>query len=1002
MLACTMLVLCPGALALNPALDVSQYAHTAWKYRDGFTKGVIYDVAQTPDGYLWLATGFGLVRFDGMKPVPWEFPGNQHLPSTDVRKLFVDRDGTLWISTLKGLASWKNGKLARYPELDGFAIGRAIQDHEGSIWVAARATTSGKLCEIRNDKVKCDGENVLGPHAFAVHEDAKGNLWVGTEGLWRWKPGPSQFYSVPQQKAAIQSIVEDQDGTLLLACLGGVRRLSNGTASMALPFSQALGGFAANPMLRDRDGSLWVPTGGGGIVHFHQGRTDVFSQSDGLTGDVMLSVFEDREGSIWAATSNGLDRFRELPIVTYTTRQALSSTPTNAVLAPRDGSIWFNTEDGLNRLNHRLVTVFGSRGAKPVAGMRAISKIPLPDHRGALFEDSRGRIWISSLTGIGYLDNDRYLPSAAPGGLINALAEDGNGDLWIANQEQGLFRLSPSNEVQRIPWETFGRQSLGTTLATNPPQGGVWIGFADGGVAWFRDGRVQANYSAADRLGQGRVNELRFDKQGVLWAATDGGLSLLKDSRITTLTSKNGLPCDGVHWTMPDDSGSVWMMMPCGLVRAKLSDVTSWSTGQTIQTTLFDGSDGVSLRATEGGLNPHVAKSPDGKLWFWNIDGIGTVDPSHLPVNKLPPPVHVESVKVDGQDAATNEGLELSHSAKKIEIAYTALSFVNSERVRFKYKLEGEDADWFDAGTQRMAHYNDLKPRQYRFRVMASNNDGVWNEAGASWNFTVVPAYYQTLWFETLCAIAGIGVLWLSYRLRLHYMTQRLNLRMEERLNERTRIARDLHDTLLQSFQGVLLKFHAVSFMLPHRPEDARATLEGAIEQASRAIIEGRDAVQGLRSSGLATKNLAEALGTVGAELVSTKEGENRPDFKVRVQGSAVSLVPLVRDEIYRIAVEALRNAFRHALARYIEVDIHYEKRQIRLQVRDDGRGIDQKVLGEGQREGHHGLPGMYERAKLIGGAVAVWSEIDSGTEIELTVPASIAYAESSIARQTQ
>jgi signal transduction histidine kinase len=438
------------------------------------------------------------------------------------------------------------------------------------------------------------------------------------------------------------------------------------------------------------------------------------------------------------------------------------------------------------------------------------------------------------------------------------------------------------------------------------------------------------------------------------------------------------------------------MMMPCGLVRVAHAELNSLASGRTLHMTVFDASDGLALRTTPG-LSPRVAKSRDGKLWLWNVDGIGVVDPSHLPFNKLLPPVHIETLKVNDKEAAPHEGLKLSHNSNDLEIHYTALSFTNPDRVQFRYMLEGKDKEWKDVGTKRYANYGGLPPQNYRFRVMASNNDGVWNEAGAAWNFTIVPAFYQTIWFQGLLVLAGAGFLWLLYRLRLHQMARQFNMRMEERIGERTRIARDLHDTLLQSFHGVLLKFHAVTFKLQDRPE-ARQDLEGVIEQARQAITEGRDAVQGLRSSTLVNNELGPAISRVGQGLAADQADGNVPEFKVHVEGAPQELAPLVRDEIYRIAVEALRNAFWHAHAKRIEVEIRYNRRQLRMRIRDDGKGIDPKILGEGGRKGHHGLPGMQERAKIAGGKLAVWSKLDSGTELELTVPGSVAYAKSSAA----
>jgi ligand-binding sensor domain-containing protein len=617
-MACMLLASCPCAFALDPALDVSQYAHTAWKYRDGFTKGEIASIAQTPDGYLWLGTGFGLFRFDGIKPVLWQPPKDQHLPSSYVGRLVAARDGTLWIGTDKGLGSWKEGKLTQYPELAGLAVFVLLEDREGSIWAGAIGLPDGKLCEIQKGNVRCYAEvEGFGSSVYGLHEDARGSLWVGLEkGVWRWRPtpktSPPEFYAVPNVLNGVQGMTDGEDGSLLLSTTGAVRRIANEKSQVAYPFPSSLREVAADHILRDRDGGLWVGTRGGGIVHRRQGRTDVFSQSDGLTSDRVVSLFEDREGNIWVATQNGLDRFRELPVVTYSTNQGF---PSGAVLAARDGSIWFGTGNGLNRLRDGQITMFRQRSGGARVGVRETAVSGLPDHVESLFQDSRGRIWVSWRTGVGYLENDQFFSSPVPGGFVDTFIEDAMGNLWISNQEFGLFRLSPQNEVQKIPWDTFGRKDAARPLAFDRIEGGLWLGFYNGGVAWFHDGQVRASYAAADGLAEGRVNDLRFDREGALWAAAEGGLSRLKNGRIATLTSSNGLPCDAVQWTIEDDVKSIWLGMPCGLVRVARSELDAWAIDpkRTVQTTVFDNSDGAKMPAAVGGYSPHAAKSPTGR-----------------------------------------------------------------------------------------------------------------------------------------------------------------------------------------------------------------------------------------------------------------------------------------------------------------------------------------------------------------------------------------------------
>ena len=995
-LAYMLLAACPSAFALNPSLDVSQYAHTSWRTRDGFPKGEIRAIAQTPDGYLWLGTEFGLVRFDGVRNVPWQPPTDQPLPSNDIFGLLAAGDGTLWIGTSKGLASWKDGKLTQYPELAGQYIFRLLEDREGSVWAGAGFGPNGRLCAIHNGSIQCYGEDgSLGRVVLGLYEDSKGNLWVGVkDGLWRWKPGPPKFYPLPGAPNGISALAED-GGTLLVGVGGGIRRFVDGKTD-AYPLPSTVGKIDPVEPLRDRDGGLWIGSNAG-LVHLHQGRADVFTEADTLSGNSVIALFEDREGNVWVATFNGLDRFRDFAVATFSVKQGLSNALVGSALAARDGSVWLGTEGGLNQWNKGQISISHTGSDKPDGKLNGLAP-------NSLFQDDHGRIWASTVREFGYLENGRFISiSGVPGGYVPAIAEDTAGNLWMSYIEIGLVQLPHGGEVQQIPWARLGRNDVATALAADPVQGGLWLGFFRGGVAYFKDGQVRASYAAADGLGEGRVNYLGVDPDGTLWAATAKGFSRLKNGRIATLTATNGLPCDAIHWVIEDDAHSFWLYTACGLLRVARSELDAWAadSDRKIQATVFDSSDGVRSFAEARGYSPKVAKSSDGKLWFLPLDGVSVVDPRHLPFNRLPPPVHIEQITADRKtyDATPDGSLRLPPLIRDLQIDYTALSLVAPEKILFRYMLEGRDSDWQEAGNRRQAFYTDLPPANYRFRVMACNNSGVWNEAGTFLDFTIDPAYYQTTWFRLSCLAAFLLLLGALYQLRVRQMARQFNMRIEERVNERTRIARDLHDTLLQRFQGVLLKFHAVTYMLPNRPAQARQKLESVIDQAEQAITEGRDTVQGLRSSTVVTNDLSPSLSTLAEELAADQIGQNRPDFRVIVEGTPRNLVPLVRDEAYRIAGEALRNAFQHAQAELIEVEILYDKRQLRVRVRDNGKGIDPKVLAEGGREGHYGLAGMHERARLVGGKLAVLSKCDTGTEAELTIPGSLAYAKSPVSR---
>jgi len=1011
-----VLAWCPCVFALNPSLGVSQYAHTAWKVGEGFSKGLIRSLAQTPDGYLWLGTEFGLLRFDGVRAVPWEPPEREHLRSTDIRSLKGARDGRLWIGTFDGLASWRDGKLTHYPELDGQVIEALLEDREGTIWVAGWAPSVGRLCRIQRGKTECYGED--GRFGFGVtplYEDGGGNLWAGaTTGLWRWKPGAPKLYPMPDATQRIYALIESDDGGILVATHSGITKLKNGKSEI-YPLGAGLQ-FPPHRLLRDRNGGLWIGAlVDKGLLHIHEGRTDRYTTAEGLSGESVTSLLEDREGNIWVATLEGLDRFRDFAI--FSVQQGLSSRGVSAVLAGRDGSVWLGTSDGLDRWNKGQVTIYrkrnvrGARGDPTVGGLAAGTRVDsmertreitdsgLPDGSvDSLFQDGLGQIWAGTQSGVAVFRSEGFVPIASvPDGVVYCFAEDNAGNVWMSHQ-QGLIKTFRARVVERIPWAKIGRREPATALVHDAVQGGLWLGFRDGGVASFKDGRLRASYAGAEGLGQGMVRSFYVDGNRTLWTATDGGLSRIEDGRVLTLTSQNGLPCDTVHWMMEDDSHSVWLYLACGLVRIGRSELDSWVSHpkQTIQASVFDSSDGVSSHRFTGGYGAIVAKSADGKLWFLRIAGVSVIDPHHLAYNALPPPVHIESITANGKPYELKRGMELPANVRDLSIDYTALSFVAPEKVRFKYMLEGQDRNWKEVVNDREAQYSNLPPRNYRFRVIASNNSGVWNETGDTLEFSIAPAYYQTAWFYASCVAAFLAMLWGLYRLRLYQVRREFNAQLDGRVDERMRVARELHDTLLQSFQASLIQMQAARNMFARRPEKAEQSLDKAITTAAGAVAEGRDAIQNLRAQPAGEGDLAQLLTAAGQELAHSEEApENPPVFRVTVEGERRDLEPLLQDEVYRIARELLRNAFRHAQAGRIEAEIRYESRQFRVHVRDDGKGIDPEVLKGGGRAGHYGLPGMRERVDRFGGKLEFWSEAGAGTEAVLTVPAAAAYGAS-------
>ena len=984
--------------ALDPSLDVSQYSHTAWTVRDGFSLGNIYAMAQTPDGYLWFGTEFGLVRFDGVRNILWQPPAGQHLPDKNINSLLVTRDGTLWIGTFTGLVTWNGTTLTPRAEPGQQFISSLFEDHEGTVWAGTLETPSGRLCALRSGGTQCYGKDgAFGRAVWAEYEDRSGALWAAAQsGLWRMQPGPPKRYAATTELIALNKA---DDGGLLIAMHGaGLLQLA-GDKLESFPIRSASDphrqiqdrDLDSNRLLRDRNGGLWIGTVERGLIHVHNGRTDVYAKLDGLSGDVILSIFEDREGDIWVATTGGLDRFRELPVSTVSVRQGLFSDATQSVLAATDGSIWIGAYDGLTRWKNGQTTIFRKGSGLPDGPPQS------------LFQDFRGQIWVSAPHGLFYFKDGRFLvANAAPGGEVHFMSGDKAGNLWLS-EHQRLLHLLDGHLVEQFPWSQLGRRQSAEVLLSGREQGGVWLGFwLDGGLSYFKDGQVRASYTAADGLGEGHVPDLQLDRDGALWAATEeGGLSRIKNGRITTLTSRNGLPCDAIYWVIEDDDRSLWLYTGCGLVRITRAEMDAWIADpkRRVETAVWDAADGVRLRSSAASAyGPRVAKATDGRIWFVTGEGVQVVDPQNLADNKLPPPVHIEQVVADQKTywqnlpGAAVAKVRLPALTRDLAIAYTALSLAAPEKVHFKYMLEGQDREWREVVNDREVQYSNLAPGTYRFRVIACNNSGVWNERGETLEFTIAPAYYQTNWFRALCVVLLLALLWAAYRLRVRQLHREFALTLDARVGERTSIARDLHDTLLQSLHGLLLKFQTVSQLLPDRPIEAKEKLDSTIERAAKAITEGRDAVQGLRASTVQTNNLALAVSTLGEELAVDPAKGGSAAFRVTVEGESRDLHPILRDEIYRIAAEALRNAYQHAQARQIEVEIRYDDQQFRMRVRDDGKGIDPAVLSEQAPEGHFGLNGMRERAKLVGGDLTVWSEVDAGTEVELRVPANIAY----------
>jgi signal transduction histidine kinase/ligand-binding sensor domain-containing protein len=985
-LLATLLFVLP-ALALNPNLQITQYGHTAWRTQDGVFSGAPQVIAQTTDGYLWIGTNIGLVRFDGVRFVAWNPAGDEQLPDPRVLSLIGTRDGSLWIGTGAGLSRLKDNALTNYPQIKG-RIESLLEDPSGFVWLVRTQTTDtlGPLCRIKGPEVQCYGPKDGFPLALAdlVASTGTADLWIaGYAQLCRWRPGSSELYFkplphhpegfaslraiAPAQDGSIWAVIENSAPTLRLDVLKNGISTKQEFPDIKVTNSEVIGLFV------DTSNALWISTAGHGIYRLRDGHAEHFGSADGLSSDATSNFFQDSEGTVWVVTSDGIDNFRDLPVPSYTMREGLSAAGASSLAASRDGTVWIGNFEALDFLRDGRLNAI--RDGKGLPGKLVTT----------VFEDHLGRLWVGLDTGLWVYDHKSFHAirhrNGSSLGTVFTIAEDTANVVWV-RAGKSLDRIEDLN----LREETTSPQIAAAYIMAADPTGGIVLGLVDGEIVHERNGNFSA-IAAGTEENRRHIRDLLVEQDGSVWGTSLEMLSRWKDGRRENLTQRNGLPCDGIFGMVKDDAGTIWLYTRCGLVELQRAELDRWwaHPDSVLKVKVLDEQDGVRPGLTS--LKPQAVRTPDGRLWFVNGRILQMFDEKQWDRDMLPPPpVHIEETVADRQTYLPVPDFHLPALTHDVEMNYTAPSFASPRKVLFRYKLEGHDVGWQEPGTRRQAFYNNLSPGTYTFRVIASNSYGVWSQHGAALTFTVDAAYYQTPWFRTLLAVTAIGILWALYLLRLQYLTEQLQARLGERLVERERIARELHDTLLQGFQGLLLRFQAVMKTLP--PESAsHQKMEEALDRADEVLLEGRQRVRDLRSEGTTDTDLPESLARCGKELTQ----DYATPFELTVTGTPRPLDPSVWQEVYRIGREAMTNAFRHAAASKIEAELTYLQSGLRVTIRDNGHGIEPEILNGG-RAGHWGLSGMRERAERIGGQLNIWSQQAGGTEVDLTVPGKVAY----------
>jgi signal transduction histidine kinase/ligand-binding sensor domain-containing protein len=924
--------------------------------------GRVRDITEDRNGMIWLATDDGLRRLD---PATSKLNCYQHrqddissIASDLVKTVLASRDGTLWVATTLGLESFdpRTGKMSRRVtlrgpsgaslSLDGNKVS-LLEDHAGVLWISI------------------PGQQECGLASFDPRSDV--------QSAYTFDPGPSDTGF---------SIIEDDEQTLWFANWNrGLVRLDRERKRAILyrnnpknPSSLSAGGTMT--LMQDRDHRIWVGTDPGTIDWFDPRpssfRTYYHDPADpnSLSNGAVVSVLQDSRGILWIGSLYGLDRFdRKTGQVTRYSGKRVSGRlifrTVHAIAEDRAGNLWFGEwGNGLDRLNPRTGNIKSYRHDPDNPSSLSHDVVE------SLFVDRRGTLWVGAYDALNRFDpeTERFQAyrSEVPGlSEYRAITEDSSGALWLASLGNGLHRFDPER----------GRFTVYRNEPGNPRS-----------------------------LSNDVVNAVYVDRAGTVWAATNHGLCRLDQSShtFTSYFARDGLADSAVKGILDDERGNLWLSTSDGLSRFNPG------TGMVRNYYAADGLPGNEFRFAA------ASKSSAGEMFFGSSRGLLAFFPGRVTDNTSPPPVFLTDLWLFGdrwnvgkdplkQSISFTRSLTFAPSQDIFSLEFSALSYSDPTRNRYRYRLEGLEKQWNERDSaRRFVTYTTLAPGDYVFRVQGSNSLGVWNTTGASVQIRVLGAWWTWWWVRAAFLLLALAATVALYRFRVRHLAHELHLRFEERLAERTRIARELHDTLLQSFHGLMFQFQAVRNMLSRRPDEAIHVLDAALERTEQAIAEGRDAIHDLRSSTVVTNELAQAVTALGAEM--SKEISHEPSgqdsangsarFHVVVEGPPRELHPILRDEVYAIAREAVRNAFRHAQARNIEADIMYNGSSFQLHIRDDGKGIDPRIVAEG-RAGHYGVSGMRERARRIGGKLDVWTGTGAGTEIELSIPGSIAYGTS-------
>lgn len=969
-----VVLLCSSSLsALDPQKSIGQYVHNVWQIEQGLPQNSIHGIVQTHDGYLWLGTEEGLARFDGVRFVVFDRSNTPELKSNIINALLQDHNGILWIATRGGgINRFENGKFSSFTSADGLAsdaVSSLCEAPDGSIWIG---TFGGGVSRFHHGKFTnfTTNNGLANNTVVAVEADHDGNIWIGTRGggLSCFRNHSFRTYTTKDGllNNVIYTILRSNSGSLWIGTGGGLNLFQNGKFS-SFTTKDGLSMNIVYSLFEDRDGNLWVGTFGEGLNRFRDGKFSAFTRRDGLSGDLVWSLYEDRERNLWVGTSDGgLNRFKDGKFTTYTTSDGLSDNNVRSVFEDHEGNLWVATGRGISSYRN------GKWTRLPAAEELT------NDLAWAVYEDRKESLWIAGdHTGLSHLeigDMTRFKTlENFPLDFVRAFYEDHEGNLWVGTRGNGLHRF---RDGQSAGYTTANGLSNNTAWAIlEDHENALWIGTDGGGLNRFKDGSF-TSFTTRDGLSQDSIVSLHEDQSNTLWIGTwGGGLNRFKNGKFTSITSKDGL-FDDVLWVILEDGHeNLWMSSNKGVFQVSLNELNAFceSKIKRVHSTVYGTSDGMKSRECNGASQPAGWRTHDGKLWFPTVEGAAVIDANHIEPSRYQPPVLIEEF-IAGEKAVPRSGSKLAPGTEKFEFHYTALSFSAPEKVRFKYRLDGLDRDWVDAGIRRTAFYTHIPAGSYRFRVKACNEDGVWNENAAMLSFVLQPHFYETRWFF---AVSALFVLFAGWRLHKYRLTRALEF---ERI--RMRIATDLHDDIGAGLSQIAILSEVLKQENPGASRSSASLT--TIAESSRELIDSMsDIVWSVNPEKDHVSDLSLRMRRFAVDLLESSNIS--VDFHTETRDEHLVLDPFRRREIYLIFKESINNIVRHSGCSKVQITLQRMGSSLFLQVEDDGKGYD----GEAQTKGFggHGVKSMKSRAEKIGGAIEIKTGSTGGASVTLTIP---------------